>query len=756
MIASLIYTFLYLYAGVMTVRFLLPRHRPLSRLWLGMSLGLLEEMWLPAIGAMWFTFGAEAHVFGAVVLLFLTTACWFMRDRRAPAGWDEKEDALLRQLLIIGIPLTILAAWLQYTHVMRVDEAGNWRVGQSTYGDLPMHLSFITGLIGKKFPADYPFYPGARLSYPFLTDSLSSTFCLLGCSLQAAVIIPAVLMMALCYTGVIILARDMTGGKRTALLAAALFFLNGGLGFLYDFDQAGGTWTTIDPNAPIFVRIGQTVSGWFATVGERIGHILTGYYKTPTNQPDPNNLRWSNVICDMMVPQRTLLGGWCMVIPCFYLLNMEFRPRMQDPANKGRGLILLGVWAGALPLIHTHSFLALGLASIGTICYDMIHGDPKALLQRRPRWEIMLRYMIFGGITAALAAPQLFEFTFRQSFQNGQDASVNYELYLWFYLFLALGPVSYAALCRRIVNGRQNGLSGRRIIPVIILPCIGIAAAVTALVLFVFAFTQEFQGEGFTTFQFNWVNNPSGRGMRDLYLWFYIKNIGLPFLALIAALFDKNPRNRRIFAMALPIILAAEFVRFQPSEYDNNKLFYLAWLLCCMIVSDWCSRLWKRLDGMRGRHFLAVLAALVTFLSAGLTIWRECVSDYVAFSRDAVEAAEFMKDNTAQDAVFITGTQHLNPIDSIAGRNIVCGPDLYLYWHGFDTRERQAEIAAFYEDPEGHPEIPEKYGAEYVYVSSYERGSYDVDEEGLERIGLKVFENHEASIYRLAGADAKK
>ena len=42
----------------------------------------------------------------------------------------------------------------------------------------------------------------------------------------------------------------------------------------------------------------------------------------------------------------------------------------------------------------------------------------------------------------------------------------------------------------------------------------------------------------------------------------------------------------RRFAMALPIILAAEFIRFQPNEYDNNKLFYLAWLLCCMIVSD--------------------------------------------------------------------------------------------------------------------------------------------------------------------------
>ena len=676
MIASLAYCLMYLFFGMMTVRFLLPRHRPLNRLWLGMSLGLLEEMWLPALGAFLFRFDVEAHAFAAGILFLLTLLCWFLRDKRTPAEWDEKENQLLRQLLIIGVPLTILGIWLQYSHVMRVDANGNWNVGQSTYGDLPMHLSFVTGLIGKKFPADYPFFPGARLSYPFLTDSLSSTFYLLGCSLQAAVIIPGSLMMALCYMGVILLARDMTGGKKTALLAAALFFLNGGLGFLYDFDQAGsGTWTVMDADAPFLAKIGQTISDWFSTAADRVKYILTGYYTTPTNQPDPNNLRWSNVICDMLIPQRTTLGGWCMVVPCFYLLNTEFRAKLMDRENRNRGLILLGIWAGALPLIHTHSFLALGLASLGAMCYDLIHGDPKALMERRSRWMILLRYIVYALIVLVLAAPQLFCFTFAQAFQEGSHS------------FLKL--------------------------------------------------------------QFNWVNNPGGNGMRDLYLWFYIKNIGLPVLALLAALFDKKPRNRRIFCMALPIILAAEFIRFQPNEYDNNKLFYLAWLLCCMIIADWISGLWKRLEGFGGRRFLAVLAAAVTFLSAGLTIWRECVSSYMAFSADSVEAGEYALDNTPQDAVFITGTQHLNPVLSIAGRSIVCGPDLWLYYHGFDTWERNQDLEAFYEDPKANSHVPAKYGAEYVFVSSYELSSYNVDEEGLEALGEKVFENSEACIYKL-------
>jgi uncharacterized membrane protein len=121
-----------------------------------------------------------------------------------------------------------------------------------------------------------------------------------------------------------------------------------------------------------------------------------------------------------------------------------------------------------------------------------------------------------------------------------------------------------------------------------------------------------------------------------------------------------------------------------------------------------------------------------------------------------VEAGKFARDHTPEDAVFLTGTQHLNPVLSIGGRTIVCGPDLWLYWHGFDTQERQEEICTFYESPEAHPEIPEKYGAEYVYVSSYERNSYEVDEEGLSRIGFRVFGNEEASIYRLGSGGGRE
>lgn len=653
-----LYLLVFLCCGVFIVRWQLPTHKLLNRVWLGLSLGLLLMMWLPALWAFAFRFSMTAHWLALGTLALLTGAAWFLRDRRAVRVWDGEEYDQLIRMLTVCVPLTILSAYLQYTHVMRVDAYGNWNVGQSTYGDLPMHLAFITGLVDSPFPPEYPFAPGVQLCYPFLMDTLSTSMYMMGGSLQFASVLPASLMMALCYAGVMLLAREMTRGKKTIILATLLFFLNGGLGFLYDFDLAGG----FDSNG--------TLTFW-----ARIEHILTGYYMTPTNQPDPNNLRWSNVIADLMVPQRTLLGGWCMVLPCFYLLYMAFAPEKRgeltgtDGRGAGRTIALLGIWGGLLPLIHTHSFLALGLSSAGFLLYDMIHDKERVLLLKR--------YAVYLVIVLVLAVPQLVGFTFRQALNGG--------------------------------------------------------------------------GPAFVRFQFNWVNNRGGSGLRDMYFWFYIKNIGIPVIGLILALFERDRHTRRLFSAAFAILIVAELILFQPNEYDNNKLFYLSWLLCCMIVADYAALIWRKLKGVRARPAIAVLSAVVIFLSAGLTLWRETVSTYQAFSASAVKAAEFVKANTAQDAVFLSGTQHLNPISSIAGRKTVCGPDLWLYYHGINTYERKEDITDFYANPAANLAVLEKYDVDYIYVSSYEYSSYEeIDTEALDELFDRIFEDGSQIIWKVA------
>ena len=86
---------------------------------------------------------------------------------------------------------------------------------------------------------------------------------------------------------------------------------------------------------------------------------------------------------------------------------------------------------------------------------------------------------------------------------------------------------------------------------------------------------------------------------------------------------------------------------------------------------------------------------------------------------------------------------------SIGGRKIVCGPDLWLYYHGFDTTERKQDIARFYADPAGNTDVLTKYDVDYIVVSSYERSDYWVDEDALSSMYEVVFDNPEATIWRV-------
>ena len=101
----------------------------------------------------------------------------------------------------------------------------------------------------------------------------------------------------------------------------------------------------------------------------------------------------------------------------------------------------------------------------------------------------------------------------------------------------------------------------------------------------------------------------------------------------------------------------------------------------------------------------------------------------------------------------MTGKQHLNPVSSLAGRSIVCGPDIWLHYHGLDTTARTMDISMFFNDPENHQDVIEKYGIEYVFVSGWERSDYYINESALEALYPIIFESEfgTCTIYRVDG-----
>ena len=728
------YLLFFLLCGFIMARFLLPHLRPLLRGYIGVSLGLLLMMWLPVLLAYQMAFTLEAHLWAAGIMAALTLLSGLFRDRRPAAKWNETEEKLLTTLLWLVIPMTVLSAYLQYTHSIRPAANGGYHVGQSTYGDLSLHLAVTTSIVNAKFPLHNSLMLGATMAYPYLSNSFATTMYMLGFSLPAAMAFTGTLMMALVYTGYTLLAAQLCRRRGAAALAVCLLFFNGGLGFFYTLS-------------------GRVEGGNAITFADNLKTVMEGFYKTPTNQPDPNNLRWVNIICDMLIPQRGILGGWTMLMPCF---NLLIPPLCRREKHGARALILLGLFAGGMPLLHTHSFLALAIASAGMFMYSM--------------WESWRR-------------PEL---TVRNDELIMQNAGWGKQ---------------------REKRGVRNVEYWRKQLAPWLL-YIGVTAALALPQLFNFTFVQATDSEHFLRFQFNWCNNRGGRGLVDPYFWFYIKNIGPPFLLIFLALMQRNRERSTVVgdaALGVPleilplsagwagesceaitdkaneaekpgetgdvseakvdkdrevdqtdeatqvldavvtknreaektgedcrrqnwmiacgaflIFLIAELIIFQPNEYDNNKLFYVWFLLCLPMAADYAFLLYERIKGVGGRRVIAALFLVVCFLSAGLTVARECVSDYRAYSREDIETAEFVKHHTPEHSVFVTGSQHLNPVSSLAGRTILCSADIYLFFHGFNTSQRRAEIAAFYADPAGNLDFLEQYVKDIRDVVGYQ------------------------------------
>ena len=66
----------------------------------------------------------------------------------------DRDRRLIKALLWVAVPLTIVGGYLQWTHTLNPVN-GALHVGQSTYGDLCLHLAIASGLREAPFPADY-------------------------------------------------------------------------------------------------------------------------------------------------------------------------------------------------------------------------------------------------------------------------------------------------------------------------------------------------------------------------------------------------------------------------------------------------------------------------------------------------------------------------------------------------------------------------------------------------------------------------
>ncbi|MBM6898413.1 hypothetical protein H6B10_01610 [Gemmiger formicilis] len=624
MVLSILYLCLFLTAGFLAARRAVPDAGPAVLVPLGCGFGISMLALFPAVFALPFGFGKICAALAAAGALAVIGILLYRHPGIFPVPKDKDCGAMWACLL----PVALVTLYLLHTHILHnVD--GTLHTGQSCYGDLPMHLGFIEYIAQSgEFPPTYPLLGGEhRFGYPFLCETVSSIFRVLGADLRTAYLLPVIPAVFSVFGMFWQLARSVLGNAAKACLAFYLFFMGSGFGFFY------------------FLRDAESFAG-----------IFTGFYTTPTNYTT-KNIIWVNPIVDLMIPQRATLFGWCILLPALYLL---WRFCYEEQRRLWLPLALLVL---PLPLLHTHSALALVLLCLVSGIYTLFH---------YPRTRAVL--LPWGGL---------------------------------------------ALLC-------------------------GIAWLVQMLPT---VLAQSLDGQNMLRLHFNWVNAEADGSLKDNYFWFYIKNIGLVYLLLIPAWLHAARKQRWLYAGGLVIWALAECIVFQPNTYDNNKLLYVWHMLGCILVAQLLVDAALKIRSVPWRSLALGCTCVIATLGSVLTVTREVFSDYQHWSADEVALAQYIRENAASDALFLTSDSHTTPVFSLAGRRILCGSGSYVYYHGMDYTQEANAMHLLYEAPD--ESLLAQWGVDYVLFGSSVNAEFTADESWYAERYPLWYQNDSCRVYQI-------
>ena len=781
---AICFTLLFAISGICISEVVFQTHKAKIRIWLGLAAGLLMLTWLPSLFALLIGFTLTAQILAAAVAVLAGgVSVVILLSRKKKGVGNAFYFGKDWTILLLAVPILVLCGYLLHTHILNPHKNGSLWVGQVTYGDLAMHLGFITSIAEQTmFPPQYSIFPGHAVNYPFLCETSAASLCQLGASVRLAYIVSAFYAFVLVVFGVYLFFEQWLKRRNRAIFATLLFFFGGGFGFFYFFDlsKTGGILS------PLLGTMGQTVSE----------SLLDGFYLTPTNIPSLG-LRWVNPIVDMLIPQRATLFGWAFLFPCLFLLH-----GFAFEGNR-KNVLPLAVIAGLMPMIHTHSFLALGIVSAVYCITDLI--------TVRFEKKRLLGWLTYGILACLLAAPQLVLFTFRQTSESGMvrfhlNWANEADSYLWFYiknlgLIFLLMPFAFLVLPKRdrkiyagaiaisliaeLIEFQPNNYDNNKLLFIWFAFTCGMVsklvfvighrishaidlisrpedrsfthgvciAVLTGIVLLYFLFKLAFDSK-------------TGFMMRPgtaLTLFFAA---GLLLALCVGAMKNAQFDWKRIIRFAIPTLLSAGLlislfvfwlVQYTQTAYSFPKLFGAIVTILCVLtlilfVLPHMSPAQKR------RRFIGASAALtiafyVLFVSvtasSAMTIIRECKSAYQVYTKDEAELAEQIKAATDPDDVILANSYHWNLVTPLTGRSIVTGTGTFLFYHGINPSEREADVAQMYEEPSGASELFRQYSVRYVLISNAERGNYDIDYGYFNANGEVVAENRAGKLYRL-------
>ncbi len=294
----------------------------------------------------------------------------------------------------------------------------------NVWGDWAVHLRTSTFFAQHtKLTLESPIFSGTLFHYPYMTSYLSAILQRLGTGLDQSLIWPTYLLFGSLPAILYSLGRHFTKRRDASVLFVYLFLLAGGMGvwFLLKDLAAGHYFWEASAYSPKL----------YTDVRDNGTSVNTGIW-------------FMNFIMSEFFPQRAFLAGipialfilqslWSVVSPESTVGN---KPLGADQKSR---LLFISILYGLLPLVHTHSFIAISVIAPVFVLWRFFSPEPSNKLFSRGAVELLAYFfgpaVIIGSLVVFLF---VFDFNSTQSFahaikwwQPNQQAPLDNPLIYW-------------------------------------------------------------------------------------------------------------------------------------------------------------------------------------------------------------------------------------------------------------------------------------------------------------------------------------
>lgn len=271
-------------------------------------------------------------------------------------------------------------------------------VGQvNQYGDLVFHL----GLINKfqetgKILIESPIYAGSKPNYPIFADFVTAQIAKLT-SIDWALFATTFLGGILVIYVARLFIKNFIRSEKVVFLALLLFFINGGFGFVYFFQD--------------YVNSSQ--------------NFFTFLFNIPNEYTDikEKGYWWINNYLAYFLPQRGFLFAFPLTLTALLLLYRGVKK------NKTHYFLLAGLISGVLPIVQAHSLFVLFLLSIFYF--------PMSVYRSKNYTSMVKNWLIFALIAAVVAIPlfsTISSSTNALSYVRFEPGFTSEENIIWFWI----------------------------------------------------------------------------------------------------------------------------------------------------------------------------------------------------------------------------------------------------------------------------------------------------------------------------------